>query len=377
MEILVTPDSFKGSLSARELCAAVKKGIHQVVPDAIVHEIPLADGGEGTLENILYATNGTSKKVNVKDPLGRPVTAAYGVLNDTQTAVIEMAQASGLPLLEETERNPLLASSYGTGELIKDALDQGYRNFIIGLGGSATNDGGTGLLKALGVRFYDKAGVELAEGGGALLDLHHFDDSALDARISESTFLVASDVTNPLCGDDGASAIFGPQKGATAEMIAHLDQALLNYGEIIKAQKGVDIVNAPGAGAAGGMGAGLLVFCGAQIKPGIDIMMDAVDFDKHLKQVSLIITGEGRLDKQTFSGKVISGVCNKAKSRNIPVLALCGGLELSPGQCTKLGLTAAFSIVPKPCELEEAFRHTAEWAENQTAQMIKLIQLSL
>lgn len=374
MKIVVAPDSFKGSISARELCASFKKGVLRVFPHAEVVEMPLADGGEGTLENMVYASEGRLVEVEVKDPLGRPIRAAYGVLGDGRTVVIEMAQASGLPLLTEEEKNPLITTSYGTGELIRHALDAGYRHFIIGLGGSATNDGGTGMLRALGVKFYDKDGLPLPEGGGALSHLDHFDESGMDPRIKEAVFTIASDVTNPLCGPDGASAVFGPQKGATPDMVRILDQGLDRFGEIIFRQKGIDIRNVPGSGAAGGVGAALMAFLRAKMKSGIEVVMEAIGFEKSIRDADLVITGEGKLDAQTLSGKVIAGVSRVARSRNVTVIALCGGIQLEGHQLDELGVAAGFSIVPGPCTLEEAMEKASNWVVDRTEQIMRLLK---
>ncbi|WP_126425824.1 glycerate kinase [Brevibacillus marinus] len=373
MKIVIAPDSFKGSLSAPQLCAHIRKGVLRACPSASVLEIPLADGGEGTMENIVHATNGTITDVVVRGPLGEPTKAAYGVLGDGQTVVIEMAQASGLPLLKEHEKNPLLATSYGTGELIRHALDAGYRRFIIGLGGSATNDGGAGMLRALGLRFLDSAGRPLAEGGAALAELACIDDAAWDQRISEASFLIASDVTNPLCGPSGASAVFGPQKGATPEMVARLDRALARFAEVVERQTGKAIRDVPGSGAAGGMGAALLAFMGAEMRPGIDLLLETVQFEQRIRDADLIITGEGRLDSQTLAGKVIAGVCRRAGQFAIPTVALCGGMELSAEQCDQLGLVAGFSLVPGPCTLEQAKEHAGVWSEERAEQLMRLV----
>ncbi len=373
LKIVVAPDSFKGSISARDLCTAMRKGIHRVDPAIEIIELPLADGGEGTMENMVFSTQGVVHQYVVSDPLGRPVKASFGILGDQQTVVIEMAQASGLPLLAEYERNPLVATSYGTGELIRHALDRGYRQMIIGLGGSATNDGGTGMLKALGARFYDREGALLPDGGGALDRLDSIDLSELDPRLQECHFTIASDVTNPLCGPQGASAVFGPQKGATPQMVEHLDKGLNRFAEIMANQQGVDVRNTPGSGAAGGMGAVFLGLLHAAFKPGIEIVMEAIHFDRHIQQASLIITGEGRLDGQTLSGKVIAGVCKQAKLYHIPTIALCGGMELTGEQMDQIGLGAAFSIVPRPCTLDQAMAHAAVWAEVQMEQIMRLI----
>lgn len=375
MNIVVAPDSFKGSISARDICRAVEKGVLRVFPQASVIALPLADGGEGTMENLVFASGGSKFEVVVKGPLGKPVTASIGVLGDKETVVIEMAQASGLTLVSENEKNPFLATSYGTGELIKYALDQNFRKFIIGLGGSATNDGGTGMLKALGVRFFSSDGKELPEGGGALTRLDHFDDSGLDPRIKESSFIIASDVTNPLCGPNGASAIFGPQKGASPEDVTVLDQALLNFGKIVQKQRKIDICQIVGGGAAGGMGAAFVAFLQALIQSGIDVVMDAVQFDEKVKDANFIITGEGKLDSQTLSGKVIAGVSKSAKKHQIPVIALCGGLELDSTQMDKLGIVGGFSIVPGPCSLESAMEKSAKWTEERTEQIMRIAKV--
>ncbi len=375
MKIVLAPDSFKGSISARDLCSAIRRGIHAVDPDIDVVELPLADGGEGTMENLVHATNGKIVECIVHDPLGRSIQSAYGILGDETTVVIEMAKASGLPLLQTDERNPLVTSSYGTGELISHALDAGYRRFIVGLGGSATNDGGAGMLKALGVRFVDQAGRELSDGGAALAKLALLDASGLDQRIRVSRFTIASDVTNPLCGTDGASAVFGPQKGATPAMVKQLDRALDHFGEQIAALTGNDVRKLPGSGAAGGMGAALLAFLQADFKPGIELVMEAIQFADKLQGADLIITGEGKLDAQTLSGKVIAGVCRQARKHGIATIALCGGMELAAEQMEQIGLLAGFSIVPKPCNLEQAMAQAAVWAEKQAEQLVRLLHL--
>ncbi|WP_028611092.1 glycerate kinase [Paenibacillus harenae] len=372
MKVVVAPDSFKGSISAQELCAAVRAGIQAADPSAEVVELPMADGGEGTLETLLYAAKGRSCEVTVKDPLGRPVKASYGVLGDGQTVIVEMAQASGLTLLQLEERNPLVTSSYGTGELIRHALHAGYRHFVIGLGGSATNDGGAGMLKALGVNFFDAEGELIPEGGAGLAALSAVDLSGLEPAVRESSFRIASDVTNPLCGPFGASAVFGPQKGATADSVRLLDKALYHYGGVLQQLTGIDVRRLPGSGAAGGTGAALMAVLKAESSSGIDLIMEAVDFEAHIRNADLILTGEGRLDGQTLSGKVIAGVCRRAGKYNIPVIALCGSMELAAERQDEIGLTAAFSIVPGPCSLEQAMGSAALWAKAQVGQVMRL-----
>lgn len=376
MKIVIAPDSFKGSISAKDLCAAINRGIKKVFPEAELIELPMADGGEGTMENLVHATKGTIIDVNVTDPLGRSIRSAYGVLGDEKTAVIEMAQASGLPLLTEHERNPLRASSFGTGELILHALDQGYRKFIIGLGGSATNDGGIGMLQALGVKFYMKGRQLIKNEVSDLLHLEQIDVSSLDQRVMEAEFVIASDVTNPLCGPNGASYIFGPQKGATREMVKRLDASLDQYGKIINERFNINIHSIPGGGAAGGMGAGLISFLGAKVMSGIDTVMDAVKFESQLEEARLVITGEGKLDEQTLSGKVISGVCKAANQYNIPVIAICGSNELTSVQLEQLGVAAAFPIVSGPCSLEEAMTQAERLVVQSVEQIMKVYRIN-
>lgn len=373
VKIVVAPDTFKGSISAMDICSAVEEGISRVIPEAHVIAIPLADGGEGTMENMVFSSNGTIKQQNVRGPLGQQVNAAYGVLGDGQTVVVEMAQASGLTLIAHNERDPFAATSYGTGELIKNALDEGYRKFVIGLGGSATNDGGTGMLKALGMKLLKKDGTTLPEGGSHLHELAYYDDSGLDSRIKEASFTIASDVTNKLCGPQGASAVFGPQKGASPEMVQLLDQSLNHFAEIVLKQKGMDMREMEGGGAAGGMGAGLITFLQAEVKSGIEVIMEEIHFEAFIEDVDLIITGEGRLDTQTLSGKVISGVCKAAKKHNVPVIALCGGVEINSSELNELGLLSAFSIVPGPCSLEEAMKKAPHWIINQTESFMRIV----
>ncbi len=374
MKIVVAPDAFKGSISAMDICSAAEAGIFRVIPEAHVIAIPLADGGEGTVENMVFSSNGTIKQRNVRGPLGQEVNAAYGVLGDGQTVVVEMAQASGLTLIPHNGRDPFAASSYGTGELIKHALDEGYRKFVIGLGGSATNDGGTGMLKALGMKFLKEDSTSLPDGGGHLRKLAYYDDTSLDSRIKEASFTIASDVTNKLCGPQGASAVFGPQKGAPPEMVQQLDQALNHFAEIVLKQKGMDMREMEGGGAAGGMGAGLITFLQAEVKSGIEVIMEEIHFEAFIEDVDLIITGEGRLDTQTLSGKVIAGVCKAAKKHNVPVIALCGGVEINSSELNELGLLSAFSIVPGPCSLEEAMKKAPHWIINQTESFMRIVR---
>ncbi|PWK14905.1 glycerate kinase [Tumebacillus permanentifrigoris] len=399
-KVVVAPDSFKGSLTARELCQAMRTGILRVFPDADVVMLPLADGGEGTMETLILATGGHSVQVEVTDPLGRPLKAHYGALGEftarngnnsdssnglahtnPSLVVIELAQASGLPLLAPEERNPLVTTTYGTGELIRHALDAGHRNFLIGLGGSASNDGGAGLLEALGLRLLDAQGQPLPRGGGALARLQQLDASGLDPRLQESTFTIATDVQNPLTGPTGASAIFGPQKGATPEQVAQLDEALWHFANHLNhttqhqnTTDKKDLHTHPGGGAAGGAGAGLLAFFPCEMRSGIEVMLEAGHFKQHLQDADLVLTGEGRLDAQTLSGKTIAGVCQAAATSQVPVIALCGSAILTGGEMDELGLQAAFSLVPGPCTLDEALQHAAVWATERTEQILRLLR---
>lgn len=376
MKIVVAPDSFKGSLSAQGVCQAVKQGIHSVFPEAEVIELPLADGGEGITESMVYASGGTIQRATVKDPLHRTIEAEFGVLGDGETAVIEMAKASGLPLLSEKERNPLTASSFGTGELIRAALDAGYRKFIIGIGGSATNDAGTGMLKALGMKFYDNEGNELQEGGGDLIRLDRLDDSGLDERLRVSHFRVASDVRNRLCGPAGASAIFGPQKGATPEMVRQLDAALSHFADIVLSQKEIELRDYEGGGAAGGTGSALIAFLQAELQSGIDLVMESIGFEEKIKGADLIITGEGKLDAQTLDGKLITGITKAAGKAGVPVIALAGAQTLSSKQLAEIGLLSAFSIVSGPCTVEAAMKQAATLITEKTIAILNILKLS-
>ena len=374
MKIIIAPDSFKGSISAPEICGIVKSGVLEVFKNAEVCEVPLADGGEGTMENMVYSSNGTIITIDATDPLGRKIEGSYGVLGDNETVIIEMAQVSGLPLLTVKEKNPLITTCYGTGELIKHAIETGYRKFIIGLGGSATNDGGAGMLKALGIKFYNEQGVELEDGGGNLINLSYVDETGFHPVIKECSFVIASDVENKLCGKEGASAIFGPQKGATPEMVEQLDQALYQFSEVVLKQKNVRMREFVGGGAAGGLGAALITFLNAECKSGIQVVLDSIRFEEQVQEANLVITGEGKLDQQTLAGKVIAGVTRVTNKHEIPTIALCGGLALTSEQLEQLGLLSAFSIVPGPCSLETAIENTPTWIHDRTIQIMKIIK---
>jgi glycerate kinase len=294
--VVVAPDSFKGSLSAIDAARAMERGVLAAWPDAEVVKVPIADGGEGTVAAMVMATGGALRETTVRGPLGEPVRAPWGVLGDGETAVIEMAAASGLPLVPEDRRDPRVTTTHGTGELIRSALDAGFRRLVVGIGGSATNDGGTGMARALGIRFLDASGRELPAGGAALASLATIDLSGVDRRLASAEILVACDVDNPLTGPRGASAVYGPQKGATPAMVRELDAALERLAVVARAATGRDVAAAPGAGAAGGLGAGLLFFTPARLVPGVELVLGAARFEDHVRGASLVLTGEGRSD---------------------------------------------------------------------------------
>jgi glycerate kinase len=375
MRIVVAPDSFKGSISALGVAEAMERGILQVFPDASVAKVPIADGGEGTVEALVAAVGGQIIKQTVTGPLGDPVEAYWGVLADDGTAVIEMAAASGLPLVSKDKRDPRVTTTYGTGELVKSAIDRGIKKIIIGIGGSATNDGGTGLARALGVRFLDEAGNDLPEGGAALANLAKVDLSGLDPRLAETTLLVACDVDNPLCGPRGASAVYGPQKGSTPEMVQQLDAALANFAIKAKAATGRDVANVPGAGAAGGLGAGLVFFTGASLRPGVEIVLETVGFRAMVEHCDFVITGEGRTDYQTAFGKAPVGVAKIAKAFDKPVICLSGGLGDGADDVLKQGIDAVMCIVPAPMPLETCMANGSQLLEAAAARLCRTIKV--
>ena len=356
MKIVIAPDSFKGSLTAQQAADAIAQGVREVMPDAQLVCVPMADGGEGTVRSLVDATHGTLRSATVTGPLGDPVNAEYGLLGDGQTAVIEMAAASGIQFVNEQTRNPLVTTTRGTGELIIDALDHGVHNFIIGLGGSATNDGGAGMAQALGVKLLDAQGHELAPGGAALAELDRVDISGIDPRLAHANIRLASDVTNPLIGVRGASAVFGPQKGATPQMVEQLDNALAHYAQIIEQQLGKAIAQTPGAGAAGGLGAGFLAFTNATMSSGVDIVVDTVGLVALAQEADWCITGEGGIDSQTQYGKTPMGVAQAVHraSPKCKVVAIAGkvGRDIEP--LYGLGFDAIFGIMPGVCTMQEA-----------------------
>lgn len=372
MRIVVAPDSFKGSMTAAQAAAAMTAGIRRALPDADVVAVPMADGGEGTTQSLVDATGGRLVPVTVTGPLGEPVEAYYGLLGDGVTAAMEMASASGLPLVPPARRNPLAATTYGTGELIKAALDAGCRNFIIGIGGSATNDGGAGMAAALGARLLTAGGAPIGPGGGSLADLDRIDASGLDPRLADCTITVACDVDNPLCGPRGASAVFGPQKGATAELVEELDRNLGHYADLLARDLGRDVREVPGAGAAGGLGAGMMAFLNATLKRGVEIVVAATGLADILAGADLCLTGEGGTDFQTAHGKTPMGVARAAKQHGVPVVCLSGGLGKGYERVYDVGIDAVLSMVPGPMALEDAMARGEELMAAATERLLRL-----
>ncbi len=374
MRILIAPDKFKGSLSSGEVAEAIARGLTGGWPKVDTLQCPLADGGEGTMELLVQATGGKIIDCDVTGPLGEPRRASLGILGDGETAVVEMASASGLELIPPDKRDPCSTTTAGTGDLILNALDLGLRRIIVGIGGSGTNDGGTGMASALGVRFLDADGRELSPGGGYLDKLVNIDISGLDPRIGETEIIVASDVTNPLLGDDGACRVYAPQKGAGTEDVERLEKCLCCLSDAVCAQLTAGLQDQPGAGAAGGLGYGLMAFLGAEVRPGIEVVMEAVGFEQKLAGCGLVITGEGRLDAQTAFGKTVSGVARAAKRHRIPVLALGGEVTDDAVALHEAGVTALLSIAPGPMGLEESMCSAATLLESSAKEIGALLK---
>lgn len=376
MKILIAPDSFKGSATSSRAADAIGEGVQQIFPDAELIKIPVADGGEGTVEALTDSLHGKIITKSVKGPIGEVVEASYGILPGN-IAVIEMASASGLPLVPEDKRNPLITSTYGTGQLIQDALERDCKKIILGIGGSATNDGGTGMARALGYKFLDRKGHELPEGGGSLVNLAEIDNSEVDKDIFKTKFLIACDVTNPLTGPEGASHIYGAQKGASSEDIEHLDRALGKLAEVVSSKYGRANENIPGAGAAGGLGYGLMEFCGGELKSGIEIVLDLIKFDSFLDGVDLVISGEGRIDGQSVYGKVPVGIAGRAKKKNIPVLVVVGDIGPKVDVVYDHGIDAIMSSVNKAMSLDEAMSRSGELLADAASRAMRMIKIGM
>ena len=378
MKIVAAIDSFKGSMSSLEVADAFELGARKVFSNLEVVKLSLADGGEGTVESLVDGGNGDIITLKVKNPLMREIESFYGIIKNKNLAVVEMAAASGLPLLSKEERNPMKTSTFGTGELIKDALKKGCREFIVGIGGSATNDGGIGMLSALGYKFLDKSGKILDPIGENLINIETIDTSDVMPELKESSFLVACDVDNPLYGERGAAEVYSRQKGATEEMVTQLDNGLKHFSEIVMKQFNIEIGNYPGAGAAGGLGGGFLGFLNAQLKPGIDIIIETIGLEEQIKDADLVITGEGRIDFPSIMGKTPVGVAKLGKKYNIPVIAIAGCLADNADIVHDHGIDAIFSIINHPLELEDALKkeNALKFVEKNAEQIMRLIKLS-
>ena len=383
MRVLLAPDKFRGSLTARQVTDAMAEGVRLVYPDADIVALPLADGGEGTAQVLTEATNGTWHTATVGNPLGRPVEAGFGLSGDGSTAFIEMAAASGLALLARDERSILHTGTFGTGELIRQAIDRGVGHVVLAIGGSATTDAGIGMANALGWQFLDKHNEPLKPIGMSLPRIARIVAPA-QSFIDNVRFTVACDVTNPLHGRNGAAYVYGPQKGGTPLEILWTNTGLRRFADVVQKQFGVDVADVPGAGAAGGLGAGALFFLNATLRPGVDVVLDAVDFDRHVCGADLVLTGEGKLDRQTLQGKLLKGVADRVvqhlvvrhfgKLANVPVVALCGTLDLSPAEVDALGLTAAFSVLNSPQSLDEAVLTTHDDVRRATFSVCRLLR---
>ena len=363
-------------MTAKEVCEAMERGIKKVYPDANCIHVPMADGGEGTVQSLVDATNGEIYEIEVTGPLGNKVTAKYGIMGDKETAVIEMAEASGIQYVTNETKNPMVTTTYGTGELIRACLDKGIKKIIIGIGGSATNDGGTGMAEALGVKFLDQQGNKLPRGGGYLDQLSKIDISNLDPRLKEVSIFVACDVTNPLCGENGASYVFGPQKGATEEMVRILDRNLSHYADVVKKQLGKDVKNIPGAGAAGGLGAGLLIFTQATLQKGIDLVIEYSQLRSKIKNADYVFTGEGGIDFQTQYGKTPYGVAQVAKEFNKKVIAIAGHIGEGIDVLYDKGIDAIFGIIPEAGSLDKILQDGAKNVERTCENIARLIKIS-
>lgn len=375
MKILICPDSFKESLSAIEVCDCVERGLKKADSKFKIEKIPLADGGEGTVNALVLATNGRSLKCRVKDPLGRTIWAKYGILGDGRTAIVEMAAASGLALVPMDKRNPLVTTTYGTGEIIGNALNRGCGKIIVGIGGSATVDGGAGMAQALGVRLLDGKGREIGFGGGEIEKVEKIDLKFMDRRIAKTEFIIASDVKNPLLGPRGAARVYGPQKGATPKMVERLERGLSSFARVIRKELSISVENLPGSGAAGGLGAGLYAFLGAKMGSGVELVMRIARLEHRIKKADLVITGEGRLDRQTLYGKAVMGVVKMARKYGVPIICIAGSIMPEAKDLYRLGVKGLFSITTMPMSLEEAMRESRSLLINASENLGHLLSL--
>ncbi|MDE0297621.1 MAG: glycerate kinase [Candidatus Poribacteria bacterium] len=377
MKIVIAPDSFKGSLTALQAAEAMEEGIRRVFPAAQIMKTPMADGGEGTVRSLVDATGGKLLVEQVANPLGNQIEAEYGILGDGTTAVIEMAAASGLTLVPRDQRNPLVTTTYGTGQLIKAALDRGCRKLIVGIGGSATNDGGAGLAEALGAKLLTNDGKPIPPGGGGLRSLDVIDIDGLDPRLAGTVTVVACDVDNPLTGMNGAAHVYGPQKGATPKVVEALDANLAHFAWIVQRDMGKVVGEIPGAGAAGGLGAGLIAFLNAELKSGVEIVIDAVQLEEQLEDANLVVTGEGEINFQTVFGKTPVGVAKLAKKYDIPVIAITGSIADGADAVYEAGIDAVIDIVPAPMPLDRAIENAFDLAVDAAASAARFISVGM
>ncbi len=373
MKIVIAPQGFKAGISGLDAAKAIARGVTAAIPDAETVLAPVADGGDGTMHALVDGTAGQVFTSTVSGPLGQPIEAQWGVMGDGRTAVIEMALASGLALIPQRRRNPRITTTAGTGEILKEALDRGYTRIIVGLGGSATNDGGAGMASALGARFLDAEGRQLPPGGGPLARLDGIELDGLHPGLRDATIIAATDVTNPLCGPDGASAVFGPQKGANQEMVRELDAALANYARVVSRDVGRDVSGEPGAGAAGGLGAGLMAFAGAALQSGIDMVCEVLGFDALLEGADLVITGEGRADHSTIFNKAPVGVARHAHARGVPTVLLAGSLGPGYEELYDHSVAAVVCIADRPMSFEVSLSRSAELLEGAATRTMRLI----
>jgi glycerate kinase len=375
MKIIIAPNTFKETLSAVEVADCIEQGIKTIWPETAIEKFPLADGGDGTVDALVSATGGKIIARKVTGPLGKKVRAEIGLLGDEMTAVVEMASASGLRLVSLEKRNPLRTTTYGTGELIKACLDRGAKKIIVGVGGSATVDGGAGMATALGAKLLDKSGKPIESGGGGLKNLFRIDCSQLDSRIKHTKFIVAADVDNPLLGERGAARVYAAQKGATPKMVGELEKYLTNFARVIEKDLGVGVANLPGAGAAGGLGAGSVAFLNARIKQGVDIVIEAWGLREKMKNADLVFTGEGSIDRQTLYGKVPFGVAKIARKYGVPVIAIAGNVEDGAYMLSKYGIEAIFSTTPRIMTLAEIRKNPGQLITNTVEQIMRIYRL--
>lgn len=372
MRIVIAPDSFKGSMTATEVADAMERGIQNICETCSIVKVPLADGGEGMATILSDHLNAKTFEAEVMGPLGEKVIAAYGIAADG-TAIIDVASVIGLQFVPEEKRNPLETTSYGVGELIIDAIDNGAKRFIIGLGGSSTNDGGIGMVQALGAQITDKSGSDVMLGGKGLLQIANISASSIDTRLRHCSFVIASDVTNPLLGERGATYVYGPQKGATKKMLTELERGMKNYASVLERNLQVDVTEIEGVGAAGGLGAAFRAFLDAEIKSGVDYVMELTNLEKEIAQADIVLTGEGKIDSQTLHGKVPFGVAQLSKEYGIPVISIVGANELSSKKMDEMGVRAVFPIVQKPMSLNEALQNSEYLIEQTVENVFRLI----